>query len=519
MSLYSVAYRATLYKPRSLDATEAAVLTPVAGAPHSDNFKITTLPSLAGWKPYMGMPTGRNGRLDVLNRKSDQGQITIPVQDQRLTAGGSNLQRWLTAFFGSLSGTPQMLGVKVLVEESLDGGSTWASYFTGRLSAFAFNSVRIIGSLVVRDLSSELNTQVFVGRAEASVSYVVYPSVLPVGLASAFGRMAAVPRLNGTFSTNLVRRTITLTGGSFGRADNFITTSLLPAFGLGTLGVVPGLRVRFTTAGVTNKEAKVVGIDWNVQGVTPSVVRLHLEPVESTSDPFYQGLTTAASPTGIPDTTACTFLIFQRNLSSPGGQQGSALLLSDVHPVQLWADLLDGKFSRLNQDGTVARTFPRNSAAFATLIADQSYPPCRFVVPEPAKLQEWVEKNILHPFGLGQYLNESGEVVPVDLRPPQSSPTSTTITNADLTDDAPQWSIDREQAVSVLQVRTYRDTPLTVADLKKQGEPTGGASGALGQERAGGIRLPVLQRGDTRHRGFRGADPCTRSARASRIRQ
>jgi hypothetical protein len=457
----------TAYKPRSLSSGETAILTPVAGAPHSDEFKITTLPNLSGWKPYMGIPTGRNGRLDVLNRKLDQGQLTVPVQDQRLTAGGSNLTRWVTAFLGSLSGTPQMLGIKVLVEESLDGGSTWANYFTGRISALQLQGSRIITGLVIRDLSSELNTEVFVGRAHSSITYVVYPSALPVGLASAFGTMAPVTPLPGTFGTSTISRVITVTAAGIGRADNFLTTALIPAFGGSINPVMPGLRVRFTTAGVSNKEAELVGVGWGVQGTTPVALRLYLAPVSSTSDPYYQDIATGTIANG----TACTFTVLQRALNAPGGQQGSSLMLSDVHPVQLWADLLDGKFSRLKTDGSASRTFPRNSSAFSTMIADGSFPLCRFVIPEPAKLQDWVEKNILHPFGLGCYLNEAGEVVPVDLRPPQSSPTSTTITNADLSDDeAPQWSIDREAAISVVRVPTYRDRPLTVADLKKQGQ-------------------------------------------------
>lgn len=451
---------------------------PVAGAPHSDDFKITTLPNLSGWKPYMLLPTGRNGKLDVLNRKLDQGQWTIQVQDQRLTAGGSNLQRWLTAALGSLSGTAQVLGVLGLMEESLDGGSSWSNHSTGRLDSVQLNGSRIITGLVFKDLSSELNTKVFVGRAAAGVSYVIEPTLLPLGLSGAYGPTPAAVPLHATFGSDGVFRTLTVTAGDLSRADNLITAAILAAVRTGVnvrQSVKPGIRVRFTTAGVTDKEAELVYVSTIIgrslgQFISSplAVSKLWLKPTDSTSDPYYQDIATGV----IANTTACTFTLRQRflQLDADEGESGSAVILNDVHPVQLWSDLLDGKFSRLKTDGTIPRTFPKNAAAFATLIADNSFPLCRFVITEPAKMQDWIEKNILHPFGLGCYLNESGEVVPVDLRPPQSSPTSTTITNADLdSDQAPQWSIDRDSAISVLQVRTYRDTPLDARNIGSTG--------------------------------------------------
>src|SRR5688500_10779923 len=40
-----IAYRATVYKPRSQnDARESEVLVPAAGAPHADEFRVSTLP-------------------------------------------------------------------------------------------------------------------------------------------------------------------------------------------------------------------------------------------------------------------------------------------------------------------------------------------------------------------------------------------------------------------------------------------------------------------------------------------
>src|ERR1051326_7846401 len=98
MTLLQPVYRATVYAPKSTDATEATVLTPVSGAPHGDAFKVATAEGVSGFKSYMGMPSGRRGRIDVLSKKTDTGEISFEVLDQRTTPGGSNAQRWVTAF-------------------------------------------------------------------------------------------------------------------------------------------------------------------------------------------------------------------------------------------------------------------------------------------------------------------------------------------------------------------------------------------------------------------------------------
>ena len=81
MPSYDPAYRLRVYAPRSIDAAEATVLTPVAGAPHSDNFQVTTLPNIAGWKPYLYHPEGRTGKIEVLSRVTDIGIISVLLQD------------------------------------------------------------------------------------------------------------------------------------------------------------------------------------------------------------------------------------------------------------------------------------------------------------------------------------------------------------------------------------------------------------------------------------------------------
>lgn len=52
MSTYGPAYRLRCYAPRSVDVTEQTVLTPAAGAPHSNPFQVATLPTASSGGGY-----------------------------------------------------------------------------------------------------------------------------------------------------------------------------------------------------------------------------------------------------------------------------------------------------------------------------------------------------------------------------------------------------------------------------------------------------------------------------------
>ena len=135
-----VAYRATVFISRSDDASETTVLTPIAGAPHSDQFKIATRTGVVGFQPYMDFPTGRRGKIDLLSKKTDVGELSFEIIDMRPPAGGANATRWVTAFIGEKEGIPRFARLKCYIEESLDGGVTWNPFFTGRVRSLALKS-------------------------------------------------------------------------------------------------------------------------------------------------------------------------------------------------------------------------------------------------------------------------------------------------------------------------------------------------------------------------------------------
>ncbi len=161
----NVVYRATVYAAKSVDPTETTVLT--AG---SASFKVATSEGIAGFLPYMGMPSGRRGRMDILAKKTDTGELSFDVLDPRIIPGGSNASRFITQFLGNAQGLPQLARLRCLIEESLDGGVTWISFFTGRIKSFGLKAgSRVIYTLSVRDLSDDLTFNAFVGRPHGNV--------------------------------------------------------------------------------------------------------------------------------------------------------------------------------------------------------------------------------------------------------------------------------------------------------------------------------------------------------------
>lgn len=238
-------YRLTIFVPASMEPSGVegtTPLTPIAGAPHSDQFKIATSEGIAGFKPYLGMPAGRRGRLDVLSKKTDTGELTFDLLDMRVTAGGSNAVRWVTAFLGDNRGLPRFGKLLTKVEESLDGGLTWNPYFVGRARMLALKSgSRVMYQLAVKDLSDDLTYKVFLGQPHSTVDlrygsysstrYAQLISVMPVGVAYPYG---ALPPTAPSLATVGVAGAdgsvpITLLTTEYVRLENIVVRSFLEA--------------------------------------------------------------------------------------------------------------------------------------------------------------------------------------------------------------------------------------------------------------------------------------------------
>lgn len=475
MSSYPYHYRLTIYKPRSVDATETAILVG-NGTVHSDNFKVITKQGVSGWQPYLMPPKGRKGRIDLLSRKTDVGKLTFQILDKR-TADTSNLSRWLSGFLGAggstIPGKVQFGGCKVLVEESTDDGATWATFFTGRIQGASLDTLITYGIEVVGLAGDLLNARAFRGRPHSGITYAAESCLMPLGISQAFGGIAAIPSYAGTVNpaTNYPgAKAVYLSAAAKQDSYNIVTQAFVEATGAGgstfsASGTMyridpekTRLRVRLTTGGNTY-EYKLIGVQTSGWHSTVAGNRIG----------FYQLVIAAQDATAplygaIPaDASAVTDISIR--LTTAATNKARPLLLTDVHPVQLLADLLDGKFGALDSTGAILRTYPRDASSFATLIADATFPSVRFRLTEPVKLFDWIADNLLKPYGLALYENGAGNLVVVDVRPPTSLAGLTTLTDADLTVDDPAWSWDRAQSFGVVEVTTYVDTTVPPQDL------------------------------------------------------
>jgi hypothetical protein len=174
-----------------------------------------------------------------------------------------------------------------------------------------------------------------------------------------------------------------------------------------------------------------------------------------------------------PNTTAVEITLFGDARTSPT----NAIVVNDIHPVQMFRDILDGHYSRIWRRGETIptgwspgdpiRTFPYDATAFATLIADATFPKARFILTGTERASDFIEAAICQPYQIGYYVDAAGKVVPVDLRMPTSLAGIPTITDTDLieTVDAAQWEHTRESAIARARITYYEDSPILPAEL------------------------------------------------------
>lgn len=155
---------------------ESSSLQPPSGSSHSESFQISTVAGVTGYQPYMGIPRGEHGRFGIPDFKWLVGRYTIPVVDIRTVEGGSNLNRWMTAFIATTyddnhNNLPitRLLGRKVSIWESTDSAnwsdpnhSSWKIWFVGRITNVSLSDL-LTYSLEVTDSFSEWNSEVFDG--------------------------------------------------------------------------------------------------------------------------------------------------------------------------------------------------------------------------------------------------------------------------------------------------------------------------------------------------------------------
>lgn len=496
-----------VYGPRSEDATEATVLTPAAGAPHADDFQVSTLadptnanvladvqpwhacggtavtadpaaPAASGYKPYLQAPTGRRGRVDCESSRTDIGALSVVLLDRRTSDAATNASRWVTAFLGDGKGVSRLLGLRVEIDESTNGGTSWARFWTGRISAVRLTS-RLWYELTIEDGLGDLTTDLFVGMPHASITYASATELLPVGVPLTFGSLTQPTALTGAMSTagflfftaSLASITDTSSTQSLNICTKPLDSRLYTTWPSPTGLLAPGYLLAWLKRTDTNATGWF--LCQAVQSATPDG-GLHYRAAAfvlselPTDDPRYLALPAASTPIQV------------RLFWNGRPAADTPFYIADVDPIQLWMDILDGYFGYLWQGddpskpatadaGDPVRTFPYDSTAFTALLTTR--PNQRYVIDKAWKANDFIEQCICQPLALAYYINASGQVVPVDLSTPTSVAGLGTLGAADvMTSPAPAWEQDRATALVRMDTTYYADRQPTVAEMMNQGD-------------------------------------------------
>ena len=464
MATYKPAYRARIYA-----ADDVTILQTAGGTKALFATMAGVSDANGSYLPILEQPTGKRGVLDVLLKRTDTGQVTVKVMDARLTVGGSNAARTFVQFLGDASGQEQLKGLLGVIEESRDGGTTWLQgglpWFTGRIQQVD-NSEPLYFELTFRDTSEELSTiDAFTGDPHATITYVAREQLLPFGLTAVYGPfqptvaqnnghlLLALATLDTSRGVPPYASALVLTEVSRRDPANVITSRLMSMVGAWNTNQyaewaypVGSPAINPTASGAESGIwAKVTHLTGAHAGST------YLYPVESffAHDMLGDGhrhvttvviLADGASGALPANGVSCAIILYTGGAATAT----TPLFISDIDPLQLWEDLLDGKFGRLDGAGNVLRSVPYDAASFTAL--KTKFGLMRFVVAGVANLHDWIEANILQPLGLGYAIDPQGRVVPLDLRLPAALGGLPTLTDADLSKTAPQWTTTRDTA-------------------------------------------------------------------------
>jgi len=506
ISGYTPAYRARVYKPKSQnDSTESELLVPASGAPHSDVFAVSTLPEFTDtgvtYKPYLDTVSGERGGIDLLAKATDKGTWNLEFLDKR--TGTSNLERWLTAFLAGTDGVIQLGGCRCEIDRSLDGGATWNSFATGRVRNPALSGVQRY-TTQVRDLQDDMEADLFVGPPHASITYASLAPYCPLGLLTPFGGFPVVAPIDGIVRAGVQGFTKIIECNGRRNPQSTLVQSLLNQI----------VQVRLdagATAGVSTDNF-AVRFDFEGDAITLNVngkqyalrsVWSALPDKHETSNVFrccavygvVLGVDGSESPWDA-DLPAAGGAIGGITITPAGGPtDDQPMFVSDVHPVQLWKDIMDGKFGYLDATtGAPLTAIKYDAAAFAALIADTTIPNGNWVIKQlvasdgsgdDASVSTWLVDNICSQFALGFRLAEDGSVVPLDLRLSASAAATIELTDDDLVSDpsAVEWEQADNDAITRMTATWYADQQLNIAQATHASAavtpPTVSAGGAV----------------------------------------
>lgn len=394
----NVQYRMTIFAGASY-STSSAVLTPAAGAPHSDPFRVTTMQGLAGYKPFMQAPTGEACAVEIDRNNVRRGNYAVRLLDK--STDGTNPNRWVTAFLGNASGQMHILGRNTVIEESLDGGATWQTFFCGRVERLGLSNPLFV-EFQIEDNTELLKSQVF--ATVPRVNYAVFSSIIPAGLLSDLGVLDSNNTIEGvkpleiaSVSAGTDSRLIALTNAAINRSDNFYPMDELEA-------TQTNAQIGTTTHGTEFQNAPLYARIW-VSGTPYDFAVDFLKRVPGTkavvnSTPPIAGARIQRLPNGaaltVLDNTSPKTMVVYRPVPDSG--EGLAPFYLAENPWTIAADILSGK---LFESSSVVPSVPFNSGSLVTLNTSGNIPvKTIFEITEPTDAGTWIQKNICEPFNV-----------------------------------------------------------------------------------------------------------------------
>jgi len=429
---------------------------------------------------YLKPPRGRQQTLDFLSRKQKGGAMSFTLVDKRTTAGGSNASRHVSAFMGDVKGMPLPLGMRLEADfcEDVDAvPPVWDRWYTGRIDSVDTESGPEV-KLDVVDAGRDLEAKIFRGLPHANVTYASRVALWPLGRLVDYGPfLANAAPMRGTLTAHSGGVGVfTLTSATRADPRNLYTAGL-KALGVPVVNALTTSRTRFTdrvavrikhTSGASSGQT----IDYDLGGLDLDTGFLHSKinggyPVAVL---FIQAKDGGGA---IPaDGVTGEVSVVQPHVSV---DKETPLLLSDQHPAQFIKDALLGYFSPLNSDGSVKRAWPYDATSFAAILADTTFQTLRFVRDKPIEMSKFFEEVCLQS-GLGYYLNEAGAVALVDLRMPSTTAGVASLGQSDLVaGEPPSWSLNRSNAITVLEVQWAAEAELTPAGAIENGSRDGAA--------------------------------------------
>jgi hypothetical protein len=443
MTVSLVGFRLTMYAPRSAQPdpdVETTVLTPRAGALHSDPFRITTLPGVTEWKPYLQRPNGRKGRVDFRAKKTDTGSMSVTVQDPRvdLTSTG-NAGRWLTQYYGDEGARPAMLRCLVRIEITLDGGVTWAPWWTGRVDDVK-QKEKLEFTLALKDLNDDLTQEIFLNDPASTVTYARRAEMYPYALTQDFGDLEKNrdPMLAATDTEGAGYRLGFATENTSAVQWRLITQQLRDLATDVKRRIENLTRVREIYS-IRRGDLKARLRDFDPDtGNGPLIGEFWITKIEAD---FFDGQwrmrwawieqdNDLNSPAFPADNTA-VHVIFLR--TGPASESGP-ILIDDIHPATYLRDLFAGKFGILNTDGSPRYPAPMRESTFAAIAADPTFPLIRKIQTESSTLKAEAQE-ICQESQIAYYVDARGRIGLVDMRRATSIGTSLELTDADLISD------------------------------------------------------------------------------------